>query len=407
MKYLFNSRLGDTRYRLADGSLLCKDVPIARTGKQLYGEEEFPELEPDEDGEIVVNRTPEEVFSPEAMASFEGMSVTLLHPEDDLGNLLFVDPENWRELAVGHTSDVRRGEGEQSELLLADLIIKDEVAIDAIESGLREVSCGYDAKYRQKGRGNADQHHITGNHVALVPKGRAGIICSIGDSDTMATVSQSWFNRLKRAVKTGDMDTLTEMTQTAPRSITGDSDDIPGVVNINLSPQQPLPAEPKPIVGATVDDDAPAWVKTIMARLDKLEGRTADNGEDDKDKEKEKTGDGEGEEKDEKEEKATGDSAYRAELIMPGVNLDRSMKPTAFKREVLAAADQALVRQIVGDADVRKMNRAAVDVAFNAVSELAKSRNTATRTADASRTVSSTIESINQRNREFWDKRGK
>jgi len=83
------------------------------------------------------------------------------------------------------------------------------------------------------------------------------------------------------------------------------------------------------------------------------------------------------------------------------------MKPTAFKRDVLAAADQALVRQIVGDADVRKMNRATVNMAFNAVSELAKSRNTATRTADASRTVSSTIDSINQRNREFWDKRGK
>ena len=29
MKYFFNTRLGETRYQLADGSLLCKDVPIA------------------------------------------------------------------------------------------------------------------------------------------------------------------------------------------------------------------------------------------------------------------------------------------------------------------------------------------------------------------------------------------
>ncbi len=36
MKYFFNTRLGETRYQLADGSLLCKDVPIGRTGKQLY-----------------------------------------------------------------------------------------------------------------------------------------------------------------------------------------------------------------------------------------------------------------------------------------------------------------------------------------------------------------------------------
>ncbi|EPC0135170.1 hypothetical protein ACRWO0_004006, partial [Shigella flexneri] len=28
MKYFFETRLGETRYRLADGSLLCKDVPI-------------------------------------------------------------------------------------------------------------------------------------------------------------------------------------------------------------------------------------------------------------------------------------------------------------------------------------------------------------------------------------------
>ncbi|HER1288875.1 TPA: hypothetical protein VJI20_004414 [Salmonella enterica subsp. enterica serovar Elomrane] len=32
MKYFFNTRLGETRYQLADGSLLCKDVPIGRTG---------------------------------------------------------------------------------------------------------------------------------------------------------------------------------------------------------------------------------------------------------------------------------------------------------------------------------------------------------------------------------------
>ena len=36
MKYFFTTRLGETRYLQADGSLLCKDVPIARTGTQVY-----------------------------------------------------------------------------------------------------------------------------------------------------------------------------------------------------------------------------------------------------------------------------------------------------------------------------------------------------------------------------------
>lgn len=44
MKYFFNTRLGETRYQLADGSLLCKDVPIGRTGKQLYGAADLPNL---------------------------------------------------------------------------------------------------------------------------------------------------------------------------------------------------------------------------------------------------------------------------------------------------------------------------------------------------------------------------
>jgi len=93
MKYLFNTRLGPNRYMLADGSMLCKDVPIARLGEQAYRAEDLPEITPDADGEIIVTRTAEEVFSPESMASFEGMTVVILHPEDAQGDILFVDPK--------------------------------------------------------------------------------------------------------------------------------------------------------------------------------------------------------------------------------------------------------------------------------------------------------------------------
>lgn len=78
MKYFFETRLGETRYRLADGSLLCKDVPIGRTGKQLYGADDLPKLKPDKFGEIVVTRSPEQVFHPATLASFEGMSISIL-----------------------------------------------------------------------------------------------------------------------------------------------------------------------------------------------------------------------------------------------------------------------------------------------------------------------------------------
>lgn len=92
MKYFFTTRLGETRYQLADGSLLCKDVPIARTGTQTYLPEEI-DLVPGADGLVTIYRTEEEVFSPETIASFEGAAVTLDHPEDGEGNIVFVNRE--------------------------------------------------------------------------------------------------------------------------------------------------------------------------------------------------------------------------------------------------------------------------------------------------------------------------
>ncbi|WP_431022041.1 DUF2213 domain-containing protein [Erwinia rhapontici] len=403
MKYLFNTRLGETRYRLADGSLLCKDVPIARIGSQLYSALDLPKIKPDADGEIVVERTADEVFSAETLASFEGMTITILHPEDDDGNIMFVDPANWRELAVGHVQNVRRGTGANDGLMIADLIIKDEEAIGYIENGLREVSCGYDAEYEQTAIGKAKQYQITGNHVALVPNGRAGSRCSIGDRNTMATIKKSWISRFKQAMKTGDSDTMNELLESAP---TGDEGDLPqGVnLNINLAPQHPTPSSEPEMGGLKTgdnDEQIPAWAQALIARLDKLEGKTSDNDNSD---DKDKTGDAE----EDKEEKttATGDSAYRAELIMPGIDLTQKMKPTAFKRHVLASADQALVRQIVGDAAIRTLPKAHIEMAFTAVSELAKGRNTqATRTADAAKTIGTSNAAINQQNKDFWSKR--
>lgn len=406
MKYFFETRLGETRYRLADGSLLCKDVPVARTGKQLYGEADLPNLIPDASGEIVVSRSPEHVFDPATLASFEGMSITVLHPEDENGNVQLVNPVNWKELAVGHLQNVRRGAGDQSDLMIADIIIKDEYAIQMVEDGLRQVSCGYDAEYEQTEPGKAEQVEITGNHVALVPKGRAGNRCAIGDRDTMANQKKSWWTRMRAAIKTGDADTMNELVESAPASVTGDEGDLPqGVnLNINLSPQHPLPDKDPEMGGgktADGDDDVVTLLKALLAKLSA--GPTGDN--DNPDGKKDPTTDGED---DEEEAVITGDSAYRAEVILPGVDLSRKMKPTAFKREVLSTADKKLVRQVVGDADIRKLPKQSVEMAFNAVSELAKGRNTRTTTGDASRVSITTpnISDLNKANADFWAKKG-
>ena len=400
MKYFFKTRLGNTRFQLADGSVLFKDVPIGRTGEQVYGAEELPEIEPDSQGLIVVRRTPEEVFSERTIASFEGMAVTIGHPKDFSGNIIFVTPSNWRQLANGHIQNVRRGSGEQGDLLLADVIAKTPEAIQAVEDGDDEVSCGYDADYRQISPGIAEQYAITGNHLALVPNGRAGSRCALGDS--MPNKAKNWWERLVRARKTNDAAEMANLIDNPPDNMTGDDDVTssvtPGGVVINLAPQNPLPG---PALPGTGDEggEVPDWAQAIIARLDKLEGM---------ERQEQSTGDEDPEEKDEEEGKVTGDAAYRADLIQPGIQVPEKAKPTAFKRQVLASADQSLVRSIVGDADISKLKKATVDMAFTAVSELAKNRNT--KTVDSLQTQTATtvktIAGMNQAAQEFWSKRG-
>ncbi|HHY0760715.1 TPA: DUF2213 domain-containing protein [Klebsiella pneumoniae] len=397
MKYFFKTRLGNTRYQLADGSVLFKDVPIARTGEQEYDATERPELAPNDRGKVIVRRTPEEVFNERAMASFEGMAVTIGHPRDFDGQIIFVTPENWRLLAHGHIQNVRRGEGDKSDLLLADVIVKSPEGLQAIDDGDDEVSCGYDADYESISPGLAIQSAITGNHLALVPNGRAGIRCKIGDA--MSSATKNWLTRLIKARKTNDAAEMANLIDNVPESVTGD-DDVsssltPGGVVINLSPQSPLPAPTLPLTGDE-DEEIPAWGKALIEAVAKLTPAAA-------------TGDEDEEEKDEKEGAVTGDAAYRADLIQPGIQLPSSVKPTAFKRSVLATADQAMVRSIVGDADITKLKKATVDMAFNAVSEVAKNRNTAAKTTDGFRSINSnttkTIAEINAAAKELWSKR--
>lgn len=97
-----------------------------------------------------------------------------------IGHARFADPDNWREIAVGTTQNVRRGEGDKSDFLLADLLLTDRKAIEAVESGdLKEVSCGYDADTQETPQG-IEQIGIVGNHVALVVSARCSG-CKIGD----------------------------------------------------------------------------------------------------------------------------------------------------------------------------------------------------------------------------------
>ena len=212
MLQYYGTRLSDNLSRREpEGYLLCLNVPVARTGTQEYlpGELGLTNAEPPAGGNelIPVYRPEEEVFAPETMASFEGMPVTNDHPPDG------VDVSNIRALQKGHAHNVRRGSGEESDLLLADLIITDPALITAIlEEGKREISCGYTYELCME-KGQYIQRKIRGNHVAVVDAGRAGSRVSIKDRKPVverrkSVMKKSLSKVLARMAKDGDIETV-------------------------------------------------------------------------------------------------------------------------------------------------------------------------------------------------------
>lgn len=158
-----------------EGFLICRNVPIARTGDMDYLESE---LKSDGDGSkmVRVHRSPEEVFSEAALSSFEGKPVTDEHPPE------LLTPDTCSQYARGHAQNIRKGDGEWEGCVIADLHIQDEELIRAVQGGKREISCGYECGYADDGDGTYSQHDIRGNHVAVVSRGRAGKNVAILDS---------------------------------------------------------------------------------------------------------------------------------------------------------------------------------------------------------------------------------
>lgn len=196
MRYHTFSQLSEHMFETPEGFLLCPGVAIARTGAQPYAAEEVDEGVAGSADAVVMLRDEDEVFAPEAMASFEGKPLVVEHPDED------VTPDNWRKLAVGHVQNVRRGEGLDADLLVADLLVTDADAIRLIrEEGLRELSCGYDAENEAVRPGVGRQTNIVGNHVALVPRGRCGTRCRINDRKARMKPKRNWLDRVMQNPK--------------------------------------------------------------------------------------------------------------------------------------------------------------------------------------------------------------
>lgn len=118
-------------------------------------------------------RLPDEVFKTDAMQSFALVPVTDEHPP------AMLDAHNTKDYARGSVAGTLRKDGE---FVAGELLITDAALIKKLEDGkAREISCGYNCDLDETPgvtsdglRYDAIQRNIRGNHVAIVPKGRAG-----------------------------------------------------------------------------------------------------------------------------------------------------------------------------------------------------------------------------------------
>ncbi|MEI1686967.1 DUF2213 domain-containing protein [Acinetobacter baumannii] len=416
-------QLGRTRETTPEGYLLCRDVPLARIGKLLYSDGEVP-VTADNSGLIIIERGEDVLFDPRTIASFEGKPVTNDHPKG------WVTPENWKKLSNGTAHDVRRGEDEDSDCLVADLLITDKDMIDAVMKGKVEISLGYDADYTEISVGKGIQTNIFGNHIALVKKGRCGSRCKIGDS-FMPKQSKGWLESLRKAKRTID-EALEKAKSTDEEDVeTEDDEEDDDGKTTDAAINRELLKTLKTVQ---------ATVQTFDERLSSLEKKkTKDSESETEDDDEEDDGKGKETEDDileaEQAQKLseqgiqnhTGDSLQevlsRAEVLVPGFKMPTfdsanngqavlNTKRNVLKQAYATADGQKVLTPFVGATpNFETMPAYTVDAAFIGASELLKQQNNAAgvrsgiSTRDFGRAPMTPAE-MNKRNREYWANKG-
>ena len=154
-----------------NGYWYIENNPISRTGVFPYlGKQISDELEPDKVYQVY--RPAEELFSPEAMASFKLMPLVDEHTM--LGKDYTPAEQKGIDGVLGEKIE-RSGD-----MLTADIKIYSENLKEEIRNGKKELSMGYFCDYdltpgTYKGQHyDAVQRNLRGNHIALVDKGRMG-----------------------------------------------------------------------------------------------------------------------------------------------------------------------------------------------------------------------------------------
>jgi hypothetical protein len=374
--FYITEQLSENLSETPEGFLVCSNVPITRVGALQYAPGEVP-VQSNNGNIITITRTSEDVFDPMTLASFEGKPVTIGHPSE------FVSPENWKRLAVGSIQNVRQGEGEESHLLMADLLVTDASAISLIKGGLREVSCGYDAKYVDNGDGTGRQTLIRGNHLALVRNGRAGAQCAIGDSfgEKLMKLTEKIKGIFARATDDAEKVLATATTDSDVEGLEQEIKDAESKL-AELMAKRPAKEEAK---------DAPDQMAEFASRIAKLEETIA------------KMSAPAAEDKSKAKDEATvthdQETIARAEILAPGIAVTDDLKAAALKVAYATTDGKAVIDTLCGGSPT--FDDAAL---FVSAAELIKAqRKSATSTVDTKTKDVKTVDGVEHFNARAGD----
>lgn len=214
MRFSDRVSVGDTK-ETKEGYLVAT-AKVARTGVQKYYASELGDVAAQagfNPSDIVrVYRHPDQVFAQDTLNSLTRVPVTIDHPRES------VNADNWSQYAVGEVGDAFTKDGEW---IVVNPMIKDAKGIEAAKTTHREISMGYNAnivKARDGIDADFEMADIRMNHLALVPRGRAGSQARIGDSWGAAPISDNQPGDTPTTVKKGG-----HMADSTKAVILGDS----------------------------------------------------------------------------------------------------------------------------------------------------------------------------------------
>lgn len=378
-QFLTVEHLSPHMEKTSEGYLLCRDVPISRVG-----EFEYSGLEvgiPSKGGRVLMTRTADELFRPETIQSFNAKPVVI-------GHARFADPENWKDITVGIVQNVRRGQGDQADELLADLLLTDRKGIDLVESGrLREVSCGYDASPVADGDGKGHQVGIVGNHVALVEKARCGRACKIRDSEMKTTNLKTFLRRLFRD---GDEEKFNEaLDKVKIEELKDEGEDV------ITPPTDPTSSDDDRL--AVLEHEYKEMAQKIQIIMEKLEGKKEEQTDEDKEPAPE----------DVVSEEETKQILADAETVCPGMKRPQGDSADGkFTRNLLERIMRTALKDggITQFGDSATLDGQALAIALKASAQAIRDKKNPKPAEKFGDGYRSRLEQINELNKKFWSK---